>query len=143
MAVCPAGGKWTASVLDPPSGAFTQVAMGYSRACGLRPTGEVECWGADMPEDTPPGPFTHIDMAGRFACGVRPDSTLECWGKRARWFSNNEPKGMGFQRIKCRVRSGLRAPGKWRSTVLGHRSQLLGRGQHGSAGCRDDSSRGR
>lgn len=43
----------------PPSGRFLAVDAGYRRACGLRPDGTIECWGANYSgaASPPPGPF--------------------------------------------------------------------------------------
>ena len=45
-------------LIDPPSGPFIAVEAGVRRACGLRPGGEIDCWGIDDEASTPPpGPF--------------------------------------------------------------------------------------
>ena len=46
-------------VVDPPAGPFVAIDAGFLRACGLRPGGEVECWGPDDPKVswTPSGRF--------------------------------------------------------------------------------------
>ena len=36
------------AVVDPPAGPFVAIDAGRRRACGLRPDGEVECWGAEL-----------------------------------------------------------------------------------------------
>ena len=45
-------------LMDPPPGPFIAVKAGNLRACGLRPSGDLECWGTeDEGFDPPPGPF--------------------------------------------------------------------------------------
>ena len=49
-------------VVDPPAGPFVAIDAGRQQVCGLRPSGEVQCWGVEYPESlaTPP-------PSGRFA----------------------------------------------------------------------------
>ncbi len=65
-----------------PPGVFTSVNVGGSHACGLRPSGAVECWGSnDFGEATPPeGVFTQVVASVDFSCGLRPTGEVECWG---------------------------------------------------------------
>ncbi len=45
-------------LVDPPTGPFIAVEAGVRRACGLRPDGEVDCWGIEGEGSIPPpGPF--------------------------------------------------------------------------------------
>ena len=45
-------------LVDEPPGPFIAVEAGWRRACGLRPTGHIECWGIEFDDsDPPPGPF--------------------------------------------------------------------------------------
>ena len=45
-------------LIDPPPGPFIAIEAGVRRACGLRPDGELECWGIEEEASTPPpGPF--------------------------------------------------------------------------------------
>ncbi len=45
-------------LVDPPSGPFIAIEAGWRRACGLRPDGEIDCWGFAVEGSTPPpGPF--------------------------------------------------------------------------------------
>ena len=44
-------------LMDPPPGPFIAVEAGSQLACGLRPDGEIECWGReDDDSEPPPGP---------------------------------------------------------------------------------------
>ncbi len=45
-------------LIDPPAGPFIAIEAGWRRACGLRPDGDIDCWGFDDEASTPPpGPF--------------------------------------------------------------------------------------
>lgn len=69
------------SVVSVPAGPFTSIAAGRDFSCGLRSTGEVECWG-----DTPWRPETLsglriIRAVGNQLCGLRTyDDSLTCLG---------------------------------------------------------------
>ncbi len=64
------------------SGVFSSVSAGDDHACGLRPSGVVECWGSDEHgKATPPeGEFTELAASADFACGLRLSGEVECWG---------------------------------------------------------------
>ena len=84
-------------ILFPPEGEFLDVEAGRFRACGLRPTGEVECWGLFFvyddkirltrrvglevlnPDPAPGERFLDVDVGGWHACGLRPDGEVACW----------------------------------------------------------------
>ncbi|MDE0654319.1 MAG: Ig-like domain-containing protein [bacterium] len=53
-------------LVDPPAGPFVTIDAGSLQACGLRPSGEVECWGAEL--------FVSADAPnlGRFASEALP-----------------------------------------------------------------------
>ncbi len=66
---------------EAPGGAFTQVDAGKENACGLRPSGAVECWGRNpIVADPPGGVFVDVSVGIEHACGVRPSGALQCWG---------------------------------------------------------------
>ena len=45
-------------LVDPPAGPFIAIDTGVYRVCGLRPDGEIDCWGIDeQASNPPPGPF--------------------------------------------------------------------------------------
>jgi hypothetical protein len=69
----------------PPAGAFTQLAVGYTHACGLRPDHTVECWGDDDNGEATAGPGEFASVSAGFArtCGVRTDAAILCWGQNA------------------------------------------------------------
>ncbi|MCY3785127.1 MAG: RCC1 domain-containing protein [bacterium] len=61
--------------------------------CGLRPDGDVECWGdhyageytlydappPGAPAAPPPGPYTQVAASQWHTCALRPDGRVECW----------------------------------------------------------------
>ena len=68
--------------LDAPSGRFTAVSAGGSRACAIRTgNGEIECWGHNDhgPITAPPGPFTALSTSHAHTCGLRTSGEIECW----------------------------------------------------------------
>ena len=55
-------------LVDPPPGPFIAVEAGTWRACGLRPDGEIDCWGLDGEHSTPPpGPFATTPISATAA----------------------------------------------------------------------------
>ena len=90
------GGKWhpTTGIIDaaiPPEGKFASVSanlVGHTdndyehHTCGVRPGGQVECWGGllDMHLTPPDGEFVSISAGREHTCGVRPDGSVTCWG---------------------------------------------------------------
>ena len=81
-----------AEQLNSPAGRFTAVnnARGNGYTCGLRESGEIECWGAKGSRGgwkvdfgqlaPPPGPFTAVSAGAEHACGLRTSGAIECWG---------------------------------------------------------------
>ena len=72
-----------ARVAAHPGGVFASVSVGYAHVCGLRPDGEVECWGEDWfgQSRAPAGRFLAVDAGVSHSSGLRPDGTVECWGE--------------------------------------------------------------
>ena len=72
-----------ARVAAHPGGVFASVSVGYAHVCGLRPDGEVECWGEDWfgQARALAGRFLAVDAGVSHSCGLRPDGTVECWGE--------------------------------------------------------------
>lgn len=66
-----------------PKQGFTAVVAGGSHSCGLRQSGEVECWGRDDYGQSSPyfGAFSAVVAAGDGTCGLRRTGTAECWGR--------------------------------------------------------------
>lgn len=70
---------------DVPSGPFAAIDSGLNVTCGLRPSGEVDCWGWDETvtgvEIPPPlrEPALDIHVAEDHACIVTASSRATCW----------------------------------------------------------------
>ncbi len=79
---------WNNDPLDgtPPGGEFAMVDAGWGYACGIRPTGGVECWGWNPVAalDAPAGEFTTVSAGLEHACALRPGGEVECWGVSSR-----------------------------------------------------------
>lgn len=80
-------GKY-AKDLAPPSGKFTQVAVGWAHACGLRLNGSIDCWGSTNKnvnkygQATPPeGEFIAIAAGYKHSCAIRITGEVVCWGQ--------------------------------------------------------------
>ena len=79
--------------LEPPPGPFTALSAGDEFTCGLRPDGEVACWGmsnthfGDELSESPPGPFSAVRAGDDHACGLRPDGRVTCWRSSTFWDS--------------------------------------------------------
>ncbi len=66
---------------QPPRGVFTAISAGRDSACGLRPKGQIECWGNNKSITNPPeGNFTAVNAGLEHACALRPSGQTECWG---------------------------------------------------------------
>ena len=66
----------------PPAGTFTAISAGDWFTCGLRTSGEIECWGysEDRRTNAPEGSFTAVSAGGGGGCGLRSDGEIRCWG---------------------------------------------------------------
>ncbi len=66
-----------------PGGVFSSVSVGGAHVCGLRPSGEAVCWGANWfgQADASPGPFVAVDAGASHSCGLRSDGSVTCWGE--------------------------------------------------------------
>ena len=84
-----------AGQLEPPAGAFVEIATGTNSSCALRTDGSVACWGgAELDAgagecalvydagqlEAPQGTFRSISVSESHVCGVLEDRTLACWG---------------------------------------------------------------
>ena len=62
-------------------GPLTEMSVGASSLCGIRPDGSILCWGGNTIEYTPPGGVFKTVSTGRDrACALRTDGTAVCWG---------------------------------------------------------------
>ncbi len=85
---------------DPPEGTFVDLSAGVFRTCGVRTSGEIECWGEEFGRP-PEGRFVAVDIvdgalfepynggapgrAGR-GCAVGVDASVVCWSGQAGYF---------------------------------------------------------
>jgi len=62
------------------------AAGGYSFACTVSETGEIQCWGnngsgqATPPATDPANPFVQVSAGGYYGCALKQDGTIACWG---------------------------------------------------------------
>ena len=73
--------------VNAPPGVFSSVSAGWGFACGVRASGEVECWSMNPNDEfeIPSGVFSSVSAGVEHVCGVRPDGSAECWGESQRW----------------------------------------------------------
>ncbi|WP_419927232.1 S8 family serine peptidase [Candidatus Poriferisocius sp.] len=66
--------------VETPDGQFTAIVPGDKFMCGLRTSGEINCWG-HVGAEVPEGRFTAIS-AGLSAdpCGITISGSVDCWG---------------------------------------------------------------
>ena len=81
--VSPPAGSGASQATHPPAGRFTAISAGTKISCGLRPSGEVVCWGSTLGAPAPAGPLVAVHAGDWFACGLRPDGDVLCWGVAA------------------------------------------------------------
>ena len=64
-----------------PRGGFVAVSAGWGNACGLRRSGELECWGPNRSEvvSPPAGVFKEVSVGLEHACAARLDGSVTCW----------------------------------------------------------------
>lgn len=65
-----------------PDGRFSTVSVGARQSCGLRETGEVECWGENEygQMDAPSERFTQVSVGEGSTCGLTEAGGVHCWG---------------------------------------------------------------
>ena len=80
-------GRWLRSAeitisVAPTTTGFTAVSAGGGHSCGLRESGEIECWGNndEGQADALGGSFSAVSTGGSHSCGLRPSGAVECWG---------------------------------------------------------------
>ena len=68
---------------DPPPGVFDSVDLGNGYACGVRPAGDVECWGrhegAEL--EPPDAKFLSVSAGAGRTCGITHEHQVVCWGQ--------------------------------------------------------------
>ena len=90
---------------------FVEVVHGDEHACGLDPTGRVECWGNTGLWDSTPSntaPYTLVragirpllleGAAGEMSCALDVDGRIECWGTWDQTYDimSQVPTGAGY-----------------------------------------------
>ena len=90
---------------------FVEVVHGDEHACGLDPTGRVECWGNTGLWDSTPSntaPYTLVRAgirgtisggeAGEMSCALDVDGRIECWGTWDQTYDimSQVPTGAGY-----------------------------------------------
>ncbi len=123
---------WGEPSVDAPEGGFVAVDAGREAACGIRPSGLLECWGANPLASVPPpgGVFFSVSVGIDHACALRPGGQAECWGTSARIAGAVFPPGGEFTSIAAGVEfvCGLRPSGE---------VECWGRDYRGSGGLGD------
>ena len=61
-------------------GAWISFAVAGGSSCGVRSTGEAECWGEQATGLPVPGPFRKVAVRDDAVCGLKIDGSIECWG---------------------------------------------------------------
>ena len=94
---------------DTRTGSFSAVSAGGYHTCGLRTTGEIECWGAradgffddyDLGErDAPGGRFSAVSAGVQYTCGLRETGAVECWGDN--WAGETDAPGGRFSAVSA------------------------------------------
>ena len=83
---------WSAGFdYEAPEGTFKAVAAGDNLFCGIRPEGNIECFGDEENSAfTPPeGNFIGISMQDDIGCAIREDGAIQCWGARREEYPGN------------------------------------------------------
>ena len=99
------GMTWCAGDCDDTNPAMTDgcalrsLAAGGDFTCGLRPAGDVTCWGSMHGELAPLGPFVELGGGEGFACGLLEAGGVSCWNAEMSWV----PEGMGMARTGLAV----------------------------------------
>ncbi len=72
---------------EPPPIALDAFDLGSYHGCGLRPDGDLECWGSDDEGQgsPPPGRFTEVTAGDYHACALDEDGHAHCWGCGGPW----------------------------------------------------------
>ena len=107
---------WGEPSVEAPEGGFVAVDAGREAACGIRPSGVLECWGANPLASVPPpgGEFVSVSVGIEHACALRPEGQAECWGTSARKAGAVFPPDGKFTSIAAGVEfvCGLRPSGE-------------------------------
>lgn len=75
--------------LIPEGTIFEQVSAGFLYSCGVNPSGNVECFAYEIPEEgphqtpaaePPDGTFSYVSTAIHHTCAIDDEDAIECWG---------------------------------------------------------------
>lgn len=120
-----------------PSGTWVDGAAGDGFLCGMRDSGQIQCWGVDnlgQVSQAPTGSFDSISATRQRGCATRDDGTYACWGSYLDGASlsltetftqltgtSGELCGLTPERsIECLFyEPELRAAGPWQQVVIG------------------------
>ena len=121
------------------AGRFSAVSAGGYHTCGLRETGEIECWGAnwDGQADAPAERFSALSAGDRHTCGLRETGAVVCWG--ANWDGQTDAPAGQFSAVSAggSHTCGLRETGAivcWGDNSYGKTDAPTGRFSAVSAG---------
>ena len=124
---------------DAPSGNFSAVSAGGSHTCGLRESGEIECWGGNGSgqADAPDSSFSAVSAGYVHSCGLRTNGEIECWGQNG--YGQNDAPGGSFSAVSVGFAHtcGLRTSGEiecWGDDGSGQADAPAGRFSAVSAG---------
>ena len=93
----------------PPDGVFVDVAVTRWASCGVRGTGELECWG-QMRFGPPEGRYSMLSASsdGRRLCAVERDGDAVCWAPHGAW---RDWAGGGFAQVSADAECGVTVDG--------------------------------
>jgi hypothetical protein len=63
------------------------LSAGQDFTCGIRPMGDIACWGSLRPEvgSVPAGVYIEVSSGDGFACGLLESGGVNCWSNAATW----------------------------------------------------------
>ena len=77
------GGGSSPLLTGAPTGAYSDLDIGYQDACLVDVSGAIECWGSDqygVVSGAPNGSFTAVGTSDTNACAIDPSGSIQCWG---------------------------------------------------------------
>jgi len=71
--------------------AWRSLSAGNGFTCGVRPMGDIVCWGNLRAElgSVPVGPYTEVAAGDDFACGLLQADGVTCWTDDSTWMPGN------------------------------------------------------